>query len=353
MTAGDTRAAASAVPALLRAFTRRAPSDADLARPFGPTADLARSRWPALAAVRTLIGDTPVVPVPSAGGRGTVWLKHEAANGTGTVKARTAYAMLCAAVERSGRGPLRVVEYSGGSLAIALSEMCAAVGVDLHVVVPAGTAPRLVAQLGGRGTTVSSGVPGLGFLGAMEGAARVAETEDRRLLLQHCSAEAVALHRSSTGREVVEQLTARQVEPVALFASTGTGGTVVGVGQALRERWPACRVVAVFPAEAPFGDIGPPGPAKRMSGTGGLGHGLRQPLLDAWAGPWEPAEVSYHQALEAVRRLRDEYRLAVCTSAGGAWLAASVALDTGRPDRHAVAVVGGRGTAEEWADVDG
>ncbi|MPY52976.1 pyridoxal-phosphate dependent enzyme [Streptomyces acidicola] len=333
-----------------RALAARRPGRADIEAPFAPLERRALRMLPRLAALRPAVGATPLVPVSSRAGRGTVWLKAEAANMTGTVKARTAYALLCAAVARSGTAGVRLVEYSGGSLALALAEMCAVLGLDLHLAVPHGSPDRLVGVLRRHGAQVTHGPQGAGFLGAMDEAVRIAEREERHLLLQHCAPEAVAVHRERTGTEISARLAQEGIRPVALAAAVGSAGTLVGTTQALRTRWPGCTPVAVFPAEAPYGDGRAPGGARRMNGTGGLGHGLRQPLLAPYEDDFTFAETGYPQALEAMRLLRRTHRVAVSSSAAGAWLSASRIVDQGPRGRHAVAVAAGRGTAEEWAD---
>ena len=306
---------------------------------------------PALASLRPTIGDTPLVPVGSRRGRGTVWLKLESGNATGSVKARTAYALLCGAVARSGQGGLRLVEYSSGSLAFALAEYCAVLEFDLHIVVGHHTPDSVCHDLRRAGATVSKGDPGTGFLGAMDKAARVAEAEGRHLLLQHCAAETVAMHREITGREIVRQLRDAGASPVAFAASVGTGGTVLGGSLALREAWPGCQVIAVFPAEAPYADPLPASSSPRMKGTGGLGCGLRQPLLALHEDTMSFPVVPYPEARECMRTLRSRHGLAVSASGAGAWRAASGIVDASPEGLSAVAVVASRGTREEWADV--
>ncbi|GAA4804293.1 pyridoxal-phosphate dependent enzyme [Streptomyces ziwulingensis] len=335
---------------LARALAARRPGRADIEAPFAPVERVAHRLLPGLVALRPAVGGTPLVPVPSRAGHGTVWLKAEAANLTGTVKARTAYALLCGAVARAGTARVRLVEYSGGSLGLALAHMCAVLGLDLHLAVPYGVPDRLVAALRRDGARVTRAPGGTGFLGAMDEAARIAEDEERYLLLQHSAPEAAAVHRERTGAEITARLTGEGVRPHALAASVGSAGTLVGTAQALRLRGPDCAAFAVFPAEAPYGDAHAPTGAPRMNGTGGLGHGLRQPLLAPYEDEFAFAQVGYAQALAAMRLLRGTQRIAVSASAAGAWLTASRAVDAGPRGRHAVAVAASRGTAEEWAD---
>ncbi|MFI5619698.1 pyridoxal-phosphate dependent enzyme [Streptomyces sp. NPDC051567] len=335
--------------ALSHALAGRAPDLAELNAPFTPLERAAHRLLPRLATLRPGIGETPLVPVPSRAGRGRVWLKTESANASGTVKSRTAYALVCAAVARAGTPAVRLVEYSGGSLAVALADLCGHLGIDLHLVVPYGAPDRLVDALRRQGALVSAGREGAGFLGAMDEALRVSAREDRDLLLQHCAAPAVALHREHTGAEIVRRLRGHGVEPAVLAASVGTGGSLAGVAMALTQAWPHCRHLGVFPAEAVHGDLRAPDGTRRMNGTGGLGHGLRQPLLAAFPeGFLQYTTVAYPQALHAMRLLRREHGIAVSSSAAGAWLSASEEIDQGPPGRHAVAVVAGRGTIEEW-----
>ncbi|GAA1914666.1 pyridoxal-phosphate dependent enzyme [Streptantibioticus ferralitis] len=348
MTGGTPQPAADAA----RALSQRAPRRAEIAAAFHDVERQAHRLLPELAALRPAVGGTPIIAVPSEQGCGRVWLKLESANTTGTIKARTAYALLCTAVARAG-AQVRIVEYSGGSLAVALAEFCALLGIDLHMVVPHGAPERLRRTLRGHGARVSAGRPGTGFLGALDEAVRVAAAEERYLLLQHCAAEAAAMHREHTGAEIADQLAARGVAPAVLAATVGSGGTALGVALALRERWPDCAALAVFPAEAPYGDPSPPDSTPRMNGTGGLGHGLPQPLLAPYEDRFTFRTVGYRDALHAMRHLRSAHGLAVSSSGAGAWLQASRELDRGPAGRDAVAVVAGRGTIEEWAHAAG
>ncbi|WP_406184067.1 pyridoxal-phosphate dependent enzyme [Streptomyces sp. NBC_01006] len=337
-----------------RVLADRAPALADITRAFAPLEAEAHRLLPRLAALRPGIGDTPLVPVPSRAGRGTVWLKTEAANTYGSVKSRTAYALLCAAVASAGSPRLRLAEYSGGSLAVALAELCGQLGLDLHLVVPYGASDRLLDQLRRQGAETTTAREGTGFLGAMDEAVRVAEREDRHLLLQHCAAAGAALHREHTGAEIIGQLSGYGVEPAALAAAVGTGGSLAGTAMALGSAWPDCRPLAVFPAEAVYGDERAPDGARRMSGTGGLGHGLRQPLIAAFPQDFFSfTAVAYPQALQAMRHLRREHGIAVSGSGAGAWLGASAEVDQGPRGRSAVAVVASRGTIEEWEHAAG
>nr|WP_246325788.1 pyridoxal-phosphate dependent enzyme [Actinomycetospora corticicola] len=326
-------------------------ADSTVPRSFADVERRASARTPELGVIGRGVGHTPLAPVPSRGGRGTVWLKTEASNATGTVKARTAYALLCGVLARCDRAGLRLVEYTGGSMGVALADACARLGIDLHLVFPPGSPASLHEAARARGAAVSFGPDGGGFLGTMDAAARIAEDEDRRLLLQHAAGVAVAMHRERTGREIVDGLVRLRVDPVGVAAACGTGGTLIGVLHAMRERWSDAAGVAVFPAEAPYGDPAAPTTARRMNGTGGLGLGVRQPLLRDDEQTLRFRDMPYADALGAVRDLRSSAGIAACTSGAAAWAAASELVDDpAAPGRDAVAILAGRGTPEEWHD---
>ncbi len=320
-----------------------------LSRPdFSSIEARALTRLPALRRVQLGLGGTPLVPV--AAGRGRVWLKLEGTNTTGTVKARTAYALLCNAVAAGEGDPagLRLVEYTGGGMGLALAEYCAELGLDLHLVFPHGSAVSGHERARSLGADVTVAAPGSGFLGAMEAAARIAEAEDRTFLLQHCAPVAAAMHEERTGAEIARGLAAAGAAPTAVVAACGTGGTLLGVTRALRLAWPDVKPVAVFPAEAPYGGEAPPTPAKRMGGTGGLGYGIRQPLLVGDDHEINFRVVSYPRALAAMTELRRQTDLAACSSGAAAWRVAAELAARGGGD--VVAVVAARGTVEEWDD---
>ncbi|WP_164494608.1 pyridoxal-phosphate dependent enzyme, partial [Streptomyces sp. ADI92-24] len=103
----------------------------ELLKPFSHVADselqsvdAIHERYPGLARFRERLGDTPLIEVPTAPGGASILAKCEWGNPAGSVKDRVAYALVCDAIRRHGNRPaedLRLVEYSGGNLGLALS----------------------------------------------------------------------------------------------------------------------------------------------------------------------------------------------------------------------------------------
>src|SRR5487761_48003 len=263
----------------------------ELIAPFEPVpaysfVDVAEihERYPALARFRERIGGTALIDVPSVPGGAAIVAKCEWENPAGSIKDRAAYSLICEALRRHGDRPLedlRILEYSGGSLGLALSYLCAEIGVTLRLVVASFTAASVVDTLRQRGTLVDVAPEEEGFLGTIRGAQRIAAAEPGwELLFQHINPANLVIHELTTGREMLTQLGGRRVH--TWIASIGTGGTLVGVMNALRPVNPGLRTVGVTPAEAPYGHEGPPNMLPALCGAGGFGHGIRQPFVKAY-----------------------------------------------------------------------
>jgi cysteine synthase A len=202
---------------------------------------------------------TPQVP-------GELFAKLEAFNPGGSVKDRIGVAMIEAA-EREGRiepGRTTIVEATSGNTGIALAFVCAAKGYDLVLTLPQGMSrerERLLALYGARFEITES----LGGMNEAVDAARAMATRDDVFLPDQFSNPAnPEAHRRTTGPELWEALDGR----IDLFvAGVGTGGTITGVGEYLKERNPRCHVVAVEPRGSAVLSGRSPGP-HRIQGIG-------------------------------------------------------------------------------------
>lgn len=214
------------------------------------------------------IGRTPVVQLsrllPQGGAQ--LFAKLESFNPGGSVKDRIGAAMIEAA-EREGRiapGRTTIVEATSGNTGIGLAFVCAAKGYDLVLTLPQGMSrerERLLALYGARFEITES----LGGMNEAVDAARAMATRDDVFLPDQFSNPAnPEAHRRTTGPELWEALGGS----IDIFvAGVGTGGTITGVGEYLKERSPGCRVVAVEPASSPVLSGGKPGP-HRIQGIG-------------------------------------------------------------------------------------
>jgi cysteine synthase A len=192
--------------------------------------------------------------------------KLEAFNPGGSVKDRIGVAMIEAA-EAEGRiepGRTTIVEATSGNTGIALAFCCAAKGYDLTIFLPQGMTREREALLRLYGARVEM-VESLGGMNeAVDAARAMAADPDAFLPDQFSNPANPEAHRTGTGPEILRALEGR----VDVFvAGVGTGGTITGVGEALKANDRATRIVAVEPASSAVLTGGPPGP-HRIQGIG-------------------------------------------------------------------------------------
>jgi cysteine synthase A len=232
--------------------------------------------------IADLVGDTPLVALPGllagtpASDSGVeLFAKLEAFNPGGSVKDRIGVAMIEAA-ERDGRiepGRTTIVEATSGNTGIALAFVCAAKGYELVLTLPQGMSREResLLRLYGARVEVTESLGGMGE--AVAAAQALARSEDVFLPDQFSNPANPEIHRRTTGPEIERALDGR-VD--ALVAGVGTGGTITGVGEYLRERNPRLHVVAVEPRSSAVISGGAPGPHRIQ----GIGAGFIPPVLN-------------------------------------------------------------------------
>lgn len=338
-----------------------APAEDELLAPFTPGSqpgelDVAQAheRYPGLARFRERLGNTPLIDCPSSPGGASILAKCEWGNPAGSIKDRAAYALVCEAIRRHGDRPaeqLRLLEYSGGNLGLALSYICAEIEVPLRLVVASFTSESAIDVLRSRGTEVVVAPEEQGFLGTIRTAQQIVAAEpDWQLLFQHANAANLAMHELTTGPEIIRQLAGRT--PHTWIAAIGTGGTLVGVMNALRGTHSGVRAIGVTPAESPYGYDGLPATARAFCGSGGFGYGIRQPFVKAYddqiAGHYH---VSYDDTLTAAAEFYDLTGTRIGTSASANWKVARQLAAELPSDAVVVTVFADAGTPEQWDEI--
>jgi cysteine synthase len=268
--------------------------------------------------VSATIGDTPMVALRRMGqGLGAeVVAKLEYMNPGGSVKDRIGVAMIDAA-ERDGLiepGTSVIVEPTSGNTGIALALVCAARGYDLVLTLPEGMSRERGKLLRAYGAEVHE-TPSLGGMAEAIDLANGIVAERKAFMPQQFSNPANPdIHRRTTAEEIWRDCDG-QVD--ALVCGVGTGGTITGVGQVLKERRPSVLVVAVEPATSAVLSGGPAGPHKIQ----GIGAGFVPEVLDPSVID-EVIPITDETALETARATAQRDGLLVGISSGAAIAAA-------------------------------
>ena len=281
--------------------------------------------------VTALIGRTPLVKLNRiAGDNATVVAKLEFYNPANSVKDRIGAAIIEAA-EASGelKPGGTIVEGTSGNTGIALAMVGAAKGYKVVLAMPETMSLERRALLRAYGAELVLTPGPLGMKGAVEKAREIAEERGGVLARQFANPANLDVHRRTTAEEIWSD-TDGGVDIVV--AGVGTGGTVSGVGQVLKERKPEVKIIAVEPAESPILSGGQPGPHKIQ----GLGANFVPEILDRDVID-EVITRNIDQSIEFARAAATQEGLLVGISSGAA-LSAAVEV-ANRPENAGKTIV--------------
>lgn len=261
------------------------------------------------------VGNTPLLPlVRMTQGMAPgveVLVKAEWFNPAGSVKDRPARAILLRALE-SGElsGGKTLLDSTSGNMGIAYATFAPALGVRVHLALPANASRARIGHLRALGAQLTLTDPLEGSDGARLVAAEMARADPNRYSYadQYANPANWQAHHETTGPEIVKQTEGRVTHFVA---GLGTTGTIVGVARYLNERLPAARKIAVQPD----------GPMHGLEGLKHLPTSPAPPIFDP-AAPDETVVVSTEDAYETARRLAREEGLLVGPSGGASVRAA-------------------------------
>ena len=285
--------------------------------------------------VLDLVGETPVVRLRnlSPEGGATIWGKCEHLNPGGSVKDRICLAMIEAA-EAQGRLEQgdTIVEPTSGNTGIGLALVCARKGYKLVLTMPASMSLERRALLEAYGVEIVLTEPDRVMEGAMEAARRIVEERGAFMPEQFSNPANPGVHGSTTAPELLRAFDGQTID--AFVAAVGTGGTVSGVGEALKAHNPEARVFAVEPAASPVLIGGAPGPTKIQGLNAGFVPDNYHPdVVDQVIG------VSDQDAWDTKLALAKREGLLLGISAGAnVWAAIEVAKQLG-PDKTVVTIL--------------
>jgi cysteine synthase A len=283
--------------------------------------------------ITTTIGNTPLlsltnIPIPNGV---TVLAKQESRNPLGSVKDRIALSMIEAA-EADGRinKTTTIIEPTSGNTGIGLAFVCAARGLHLILTMPDSMSierRQLLKHLGAELVLTPAAEGMKGAIAAAESLLK--STEDSFMPNQFANPANPEIHRRTTAEEIWK---ATDGKLDIFVAGVGTGGTITGVSEVLKERLSHLKSVAVEPADSPVLSGGKPGPHKIQGiGAGFIPAVVNRSVID------EVVQVTNEEAFSTARKLAIKEGI-LCGISSGAAVAACLKLAE-KPENKGLTIV--------------
>ncbi|MDT8444900.1 MAG: cysteine synthase A [Desulfuromonadales bacterium] len=275
------------------------------------------------------IGNTPLIKLKTPESSASLWGKLESANPGGSVKDRIAKAMIEQAEQDGLLQPGdTIVEPTSGNTGIGISLVASIKGYRVVLTMPDTMSTERRQLLGAFGAELILTPGAKGMRGAIEKAEEIAAERKAFMPQQFCNPANPKVHLETTGPEILRDLD-NQVD--ALVAGVGTGGSITGAGQAIKQRNPDVLIIAVEPSDSPILSGGEPGPHKIQ----GIGAGFVPDVLDLEL-LTEIITVTNEQAMQTARDLAREEGVFVGISAGANVFAARQVAARLKPGQNVV-----------------
>ena len=271
--------------------------------------------------ITKVVGNTPLVRINriTDGAQAQVYAKLEFYNPTSTIKDRIGIAMIDAA-EKSGqlKAGGTVIEATSGNTGIALAMVGAARGYKVILTMPDSMSKERRALLRAFGAELILTPAAEGMRGAVAKAEELGTQAGTVLVRQFENEANPEIHRQTTAQEIWNDTDGKVA---ALVAGIGTGGTITGIGQVLKEKNPDIKIFAVEPAASPILNGGTPGGHPLQ----GIGPNFIPNILDTKIYD-EVLDASNEDALSYARRAAKEEGILAGISSGAAlWAASQIA----------------------------
>ncbi|PPB59141.1 cysteine synthase A [Campylobacter hyointestinalis subsp. hyointestinalis] len=260
--------------------------------------------------VKELIGNTPLVKINKFGNNATILAKCEFLNPSHSVKDRAAFNMIKRAMEDGKIDKNSVIiEPTSGNTGVGLAMVCAELGLKMILTMPSSMSVERQKLLKAFGAKLVLTEPKYGMQGAVDKALELAKENPNSFIPSQFDNPAnPEMHKITTAVEILNDTDGK----VDIFvAGFGTGGTVSGVGAALKERNPNIKIIAVEPEKSPLITKGEAGPhAIQGIGANFIPKNLNQSIID------EFITVSNEDAMNTTKALARTEGLLVGISSG-------------------------------------
>ncbi|MFE4814178.1 cysteine synthase A [Peribacillus simplex] len=286
-----------------------------------------------------LIGQTPIVKLNKLQNENSadIYLKLEYFNPGSSVKDRIALAMIEAAEKNGTLKPGdTIIEPTSGNTGIGLAMVAAAKGYKSILVMPETMSleRRNLLRAYGAELVLTPGPEGM--KGAIAKATELSKEKGYFIPQQFENVANPEVHRNTTGPEIVEAFGDEGLD--AFVAGIGTGGTITGAGEVLREKYPDIKIYAVEPADSPVLSGGTPGPHKIQ----GIGAGFVPVILNTDLYD-EIIQVNTEESFDYARRAAKEEGILGGISSGGAIAAAIKVADKLGKGKKVLAIIPSNG----------
>ena len=257
------------------------------------------------------IGKTPMIRISDR-----IFAKAELMNPTGSIKDRPASFIINEA-ERNGdlKPGDTIIEATSGNMGVSFAWLAAERGYKCIIVMPSNMSEERKKTLSYYGAKLVEVDPG-DFDSAIRLRDKMAIEEGYFNCNQFSNPLNIESHRRTTATEIIDFFNTTEFFPTAFISGTGTGGTLMGAGRRLKEKYPILKILAVEPDESPVMSGGQPG----LHGIQGIGDGSK--FLVDMKHVDSVIRISTKEAIDSAKRIAREYGLFVGISAGANVLAA-------------------------------
>lgn len=261
--------------------------------------------------VTEMIGNTPVLKINNIKTPANIFVKCEFMNPTSSIKDRISYAMVKDALDS---GTITkdsvIIEPTSGNTGVGLASVCASLGIKLIITMPESMSIERRRIMGIFGAKLELTPKEKGMKGAIEKANELKEKIPNSIILnQFSNPSNPKIHKLTTAKEILESLGDTKIDIFA--AGIGTGGSISGIGEVLKENNPNIEIFAIEPADSPVLSGGNPGAHKIQ----GIGAGFVPETLNTKIYK-EVIKVSANDAFAGARELATKEGLLVGISSG-------------------------------------